>query len=68
MVAKQLTVTPTNPSVEMISSVYGLYVRPQVYNVIGATLCEPHASVTALLDACVCKYVCMSACGHIPKF
>ena len=68
MVVRQLTVTPTNPSVEMISSVYELYVRLQVYNVIGASLSEPHASMTALLDVCVCMYVCMSARGHIPKF
>ena len=34
---------------------------------IGASLSEPHTSVTALLDACVCMHVCMSACGHIPK-
>ena len=30
---------------------------------IGASLSEPHTSVTALQDVCVC----MSACGHIPK-
>ena len=30
---------------------------------IGASLSEPHTSVTALRDACVC----MSVCGHIPK-
>ena len=32
-------------------------------NLVGASLSEPHTSVTALQDACVC----MSACGHIPK-
>ena len=26
--------------------------------VIGASLSEPHTSVTALLDVCVCMYVC----------
>ena len=26
--------------------------------IIGASLSEPHTSVTALLDACVCMYVC----------
>ena len=26
---------------------------------IGASLSEPHTSVTALLDACVCMYVCL---------
>ena len=34
--------------------------------VIGAGLSEPHTSVTAL-RMCVCMYVCMSVCGHIPK-
>ena len=33
--------------------------------IIGASLSEPHTSVTALLDACVCMSAC--ACGHIPK-
>ena len=33
---------------------------------IGASLSEPHTSVTAL-RTCVCMYVCMSVCGHIPK-
>ena len=28
--------------------------------IIGASLSEPHTSVTALRDACVCMYVCMS--------
>ena len=36
-----------------------------------ASLSEPHTSGTALQDACVCMYICMSACllacGHIPK-
>ena len=32
---------------------------------IGVSLSELRTSVTALLDARV--YVCMSACGHIPK-
>ena len=36
---------------------------PQKPSVIGASLSEPHTSVTALLDACVCMFVC----GHIPK-
>ena len=31
--------------------------------IIGASLSEPHTSVTTLLDACVCMF----ACGHIPK-
>ena len=33
------------------------------YALIGASLSEPHTSVTTLLDACVCMFVC----GHIPK-
>ena len=28
-------------------------------DVIGASLSEPHTSVTALLDTCVCVYVCL---------
>ena len=32
-------------------------------HVIGASLSEPHTSVTALLDACVCMFVR----DHIPK-
>ena len=32
--------------------------------VIGVSLSEPHTSVTALLDVCVCLF----ACDHIPKF
>ena len=32
-------------------------------NVIGTSLSEPHTSVTALQDLCLCMYVC----GHIPK-
>ena len=34
--------------------------------VIGASLSEPHTSVTAL-RTCVCMSVCLSVCGHIPK-
>ena len=34
--------------------------------VIGASLSEPHTSVTAL-RTWVCMYVCLSVCGHIPK-
>ena len=30
-----------------------------MYTVFGASLTEPHTSVTALLDACVCVYVCL---------
>ena len=30
--------------------------------IIGASLSEPHTSVTALQDACVCMYVCMYVC------
>ena len=33
------------------------------YAIIGASLSEPHTSVTALRRACVC----LLACGHIPK-
>ena len=33
---------------------------------IGASLSKPHTSVTAL-HTCVCMYVCLLACGHIPK-
>ena len=28
-----------------------------VYIIVGASLSEPHASVTALLDVCVCLFV-----------
>ena len=31
--------------------------------IVGASLSEPHTSVTALLDTCVCMFVR----GHIPK-
>ena len=40
---------------------YRTYTLHFVY-FIGASLSEPHTSMTALQDACVC----MSACGHIP--
>ena len=30
--------------------------------IIGATLSEPHTSVTALQDTCVCLSVCLSVC------
>ena len=33
---------------------------------IGASLDKPHTSMTAL-RTCVCIYVCLSVCGHIPK-
>ena len=33
---------------------------------IGASLSEPHTSVTAL-RMCVCMSVCLSVCGHVPK-
>ena len=29
------------------------------YALVGASLSEPHTSVTTLLDACVCMYVCL---------
>ena len=32
---------------------------------IGASLSEPHTSVTAL-RTCVCMLACLLACGHIP--
>ena len=31
------------------------------------SLSEPHTSVTALQDTCMCMSVCLFACGHIPK-
>ena len=34
---------------------------------IGASLSEPHTSVTALQDACVCLSAYVRTCGHIPK-
>ena len=34
--------------------------------IIGASLSEPHTSVTALCT-CMCMSVCLSVCGHIPK-
>ena len=33
-----------------------------VVKIIGVSLSEPHTSVTALQDTCVCMYVCMSVC------
>ena len=30
-----------------------------LWHIIGVSLSEPHTSVTALLDACVCMYVCL---------
>ena len=33
---------------------------------VGASLSEPHTSVTALC-MCVCMYACLSVCGHILK-
>ena len=35
--------------------------------IIGASLSEPHTSVTALRDAYVCLSVCLSVRGHIPQ-
>ena len=32
--------------------------------VIGVSLSEPHTSVTALLDVCVCMYACMRVAIH----
>ena len=39
------------------------------HTLIGASLSEPHTSMTALQDACVCIYihVFLRMCGHIPK-
>ena len=34
-------------------------------DIIGASLSEPHTSVTALRK-CVCIRACLLACGHIP--
>ena len=33
--------------------------------IIGASLSEPHTSVTAFVEV-VCMYVCLCVCGHIP--
>ena len=37
------------------------------YEIIGASLSEPHTSVTALQDACVCQSAYVRTGGHIPK-
>ena len=40
-------------------------VGARVREFIGASLSEPHTSVTAFAEV-VCMYVCLSVCGHIP--
>ena len=44
-----------------------LFFGLHAFSIFGASLSEPHTSVTALLDPCVCMYVCLFACGHILK-
>ena len=39
----------------------------EVSQLVWVSLSEPHTSGTALQDACVCMYVCLLACGHIPN-
>ena len=47
----------------MLTKIILRSVTVHLMKLIGASVSEPHTSVTALRDACVC----MSVCGHIPK-
>ena len=44
----------------------GNHLRIVMMSIIGASLSEPHTSVTALQKVCVCPLACLLACGHIP--
>ena len=49
-----------NCSADRLFTVYSNTCRAYVYSTLfGASLSEPHTSVTALLDAYVCVYVCV---------
>ena len=51
-------------SVSLLDAIASFSSKLCLHALIGASLSEPHASRTALQDACLCLFVC----GHILEF
>ena len=68
LAAWHLLMAPANnPQTYPPQKSYFLPIRESfsLYGIIGASLSEPHTSVTAFAEV-VCMYVCLSVRGHIP--